>query len=71
MTLGELRKSLEKQMLIARVTQNEVMGKVGVTEEEARKYHANIEGLHPAGHGDVARDLVRCRRTARASTGCR
>ena len=40
MTPAELRKSLEKQMLIARVTQNEVMGKVAVTEEEARKYHA-------------------------------
>lgn len=41
MSPGELRKSLEKQMLIARVTQNEVMGKVAVTEEEARKYHAD------------------------------
>ena len=40
LTLDELRKSLERQMLIARVTQNEVMAKVGVTEQEARKYHA-------------------------------
>src|SRR5260221_7016913 len=40
LTLPELRKALERQMLIARVTQNEVMSKVGITEEEARKYHA-------------------------------
>jgi peptidyl-prolyl cis-trans isomerase SurA len=40
LTMEELRKSLERQMLMTRVTQNEVMAKVGVTEEEARKYHA-------------------------------
>jgi peptidyl-prolyl cis-trans isomerase SurA len=40
MTLPELHKSLERRMLIARVTQNEVMTKVGITEEEARKYHS-------------------------------
>ena len=41
MTLSDLRKSLEKQMLMSRVTQNQVMSKVGITEEEARKYHAS------------------------------
>jgi peptidyl-prolyl cis-trans isomerase SurA len=41
MTLSDLRKSLERQMLMSRVTQNEVMSKVGINEEEARKYHAN------------------------------
>jgi peptidyl-prolyl cis-trans isomerase SurA len=40
MTLADLRKSLERQMLISRVTQREVMDKVSITEEEARKYHA-------------------------------
>jgi parvulin-like peptidyl-prolyl isomerase len=40
MTLPELHKAMERQMLIARVTQNEVMSKVGITEEEARKYHS-------------------------------
>jgi peptidyl-prolyl cis-trans isomerase SurA len=40
MTVADLRKSLERQMLIARVQQNEVMAKVSVNEEEARKYHA-------------------------------
>jgi len=41
MTLSDLRKSLEKQMLMSRVTQNQVMSKVGINEEEARKYHAS------------------------------
>ena len=40
MTIAELRASLERQMLVTRVQQNEVMGKIGVTEEEARAYHA-------------------------------
>lgn len=38
--MEDLRSSLERQMLIARVQQNEVMGKMAVSEEEARKYHA-------------------------------
>jgi peptidyl-prolyl cis-trans isomerase SurA len=40
MTLADLRKSLERQMLIARVQQAEVTSKIGITEEEARAYHA-------------------------------
>jgi peptidyl-prolyl cis-trans isomerase SurA len=40
MTMSDLRKSLEKQMIISRVQNQEVMQKVGVTEEEARAYHA-------------------------------
>jgi peptidyl-prolyl cis-trans isomerase SurA len=40
MTVADLRRSLEKQMIISRVQGQEVMQKVGITEEEARKYHA-------------------------------
>jgi peptidyl-prolyl cis-trans isomerase SurA len=40
MTMTDLRTSLEKQMLVTRVQQAEVMGKISITEEEARKYHA-------------------------------
>ena len=40
LTISELRNSLERQMLISRVQQAEVMGKISITEEEARKYHA-------------------------------
>jgi peptidyl-prolyl cis-trans isomerase SurA len=39
MTMDDLRESLERQMLIARIQNQEVMSKVGITEEEARKYH--------------------------------
>jgi peptidyl-prolyl cis-trans isomerase SurA len=39
MTLDDLRKSLEKQMIVSRVQQNEVLGRVTVSDEEARKYY--------------------------------
>lgn len=39
MTMAELRVSLEKQMLVSRVQQAEVLGKISITEEEARKFH--------------------------------
>jgi parvulin-like peptidyl-prolyl isomerase len=39
MTMAELRKNLERQMIITRVQQNEVMGKVSVSDEEARAYY--------------------------------
>ena len=39
MTLADLRKNLERQWVVSRVQQNEVLGRVGVTEEEARRYY--------------------------------
>ncbi len=39
MTLADLRKSLEKQMLVSRVTQTEVVAKVTITEDEAKAYY--------------------------------
>jgi peptidyl-prolyl cis-trans isomerase SurA len=39
MTLSELRKNLERQMIVSRVQQNEVMSKIAVNDEEARKYY--------------------------------
>jgi peptidyl-prolyl cis-trans isomerase SurA len=39
LTLPELRRSLERQMLVSRVQQNEVMGKIAVTEEEKQAYY--------------------------------
>src|SRR5438093_7333959 len=38
MTMADLRRNFEKQMIRSRVEQNEVFGKVGVSEDEARKY---------------------------------
>jgi len=39
MTMSDLRRQLERQMIVSRVQQNEVFGKIGVSEDEARKYY--------------------------------
>jgi len=39
MTMTDLRRNLERSMLVQRVQQNEVMGKIGITEDEARSYY--------------------------------
>jgi peptidyl-prolyl cis-trans isomerase SurA len=39
MTMTDLRRNLEKSMLVQRVQQYEVMGKIGVNEDEARHYY--------------------------------
>ena len=44
LTLADLRKSLERQMIFSRVQQVEVFGRIAIAEDEARKYyneHAN------------------------------
>jgi parvulin-like peptidyl-prolyl isomerase len=41
MTLADLRKNLERQWMVERVRQNEILGKVGVTEDEARAYYTS------------------------------
>jgi peptidyl-prolyl cis-trans isomerase SurA len=40
MTLSDLRRNLERQMVISRVQQNEVLSRIAVNDEEARKYYA-------------------------------
>ena len=39
MTMADLRRNLERQMIGQRVQQNEVMAKIAVTDVEARKYY--------------------------------
>src|SRR5688572_8768461 len=39
MTMADLRRSLERQMLVSEVQNREVMGKIAVTEEESRTYY--------------------------------
>ncbi len=39
MSLADLRRNVERSMIVQRVQSNEVMGKIGVSEEEARKYY--------------------------------
>jgi peptidyl-prolyl cis-trans isomerase SurA len=38
-TMTDLRRNLERSMIQQRVMQNEVMGKIGVSEDEARRYY--------------------------------
>lgn len=39
MTMADLRRNLERQMLVSRVQQNEVLGKISVSDDEARQYY--------------------------------
>jgi len=39
MSLSDLRRNLERQMIRSRVEQNEVLGKVAVSDEDARQYY--------------------------------
>jgi peptidyl-prolyl cis-trans isomerase SurA len=39
MTMTDLRRNLERSMIFQRVQQNEVLGKIGVTDDEAKKYY--------------------------------
>jgi peptidyl-prolyl cis-trans isomerase SurA len=39
LTLAELRKSLERQMIFSRVQQVEVYGKIAISEDEAKEYY--------------------------------
>jgi peptidyl-prolyl cis-trans isomerase SurA len=39
MSLSDLRRNLERSMIYQRVQQNEVLGKIGVTDDEARAYY--------------------------------
>src|SRR5499433_2640722 len=44
MTMADLRRTLERQMIRQRVEQNEVLGKIGVSETEARAYYETHVG---------------------------
>jgi peptidyl-prolyl cis-trans isomerase SurA len=39
MTMADLRRNLERQMIVSRVQQNEVMAKIGVNDDEAKRYY--------------------------------
>ncbi len=67
MTLPDLRELFEKQMLISQVQQVEVLGKVTLTEVEAREYYeANIAQFTEPGTVTMREILVR---TPEASSG--
>ena len=67
MTLEDLRKQLERQMLIEQVQRQEVGSKLNITEEEARQYlRAASRRVHRVVVDHAARDL---RRGARPAEG--
>lgn len=39
MTLADLRRNLEKQMIVSQVQQNEVLSRIAVSDDEARQYY--------------------------------
>jgi parvulin-like peptidyl-prolyl isomerase len=39
MTLSDLRRNLEKQMIVSQVQQNEVLSRIAISDEEARRYY--------------------------------
>src|SRR5882672_12387774 len=39
LSMADLRRNLDRSMIYQRVQQNEVLAKIGVTDEEARKYY--------------------------------
>ena len=55
MTLDDLRRQLERQMLIEQVQRQEVGSKLNITEEEARQYYAR----HPEEFTDAASITLR------------
>src|SRR5262245_4821 len=55
MTMDDLRKQLERQMLIEQVQRQEVGSKLTITEEEARQYYAR----HPEEFTDAGSIMLR------------
>jgi peptidyl-prolyl cis-trans isomerase SurA len=55
MTMDDLRKSLERQMIIEQVQRQEIGSKLNITEEEARQYYAR----HPEEFTDPASITLR------------
>jgi peptidyl-prolyl cis-trans isomerase SurA len=55
MTMDDLRKNLERSMLIEQVQRQEVGSKLNITEEEARQYYA----LHPGDFTEPAAIMLR------------
>lgn len=57
MTLADLRKNLERSMIAQRVQQNEVLGKVTVSDEEARRYYDGHLGEFTSSQSITLREI--------------
>ena len=57
MTLAELRRNLERQMIFSRVQQNEVLGKIGVSDDEAQRYSDGHKGEFTSSQSITLREI--------------
>ena len=58
MTMADLRKMFERQTLISRVQQTEIMAKIDVTEDEARRYFDSHAGEFTTQPGITLREIL-------------
>ena len=58
MSLADLRRQLEKNMLETRVQQNEVLAKISVTEDEARAYYEAHKGEFTTPSSIMLREIL-------------
>ena len=57
LTMADLRKLMERSCLISQVQQSEVVGRISITEAEAKAYYERAHlRVHHAGRADAARD---------------
>jgi parvulin-like peptidyl-prolyl isomerase len=58
MTIADLRRNIERQAIVSRVQQNEVLSKITVTEEEAREYYKTHAGEFTAPQSVTLREIL-------------
>jgi peptidyl-prolyl cis-trans isomerase SurA len=58
LTMADLRRNLERQMIVDRVRQSEVLGKVAVSEDEARRYYDSHLGEFTAPTEVTLREIL-------------
>jgi len=58
MTMADLRRNLERQFMVSRVQQTELLGKIAVSEEEARQYYDAHKGEFTAPASVTLREIL-------------
>jgi parvulin-like peptidyl-prolyl isomerase len=58
MTLADLRRNIERQMIVSQVQQNEVLGKISVTDEEALAYYKAHTGEFTSPQSVTLREIL-------------
>src|SRR5919201_3516910 len=58
MTMADLRRNLEKTMIVQRVQQNEVFARIGVSEDEARGYYESHKSEFTSAPAVTLREIL-------------